>query len=47
MAEARQTADAPRGSAGAPGCGATVLRVAWLAVLLGLGMEAWLVLIVL
>ena len=47
MAEARQTADAPTGSAGAPGFGATVLRVAWLAVLLGLGMEALLVLIVL
>ena len=47
MAEARQTADAPTGSAGAPGFGATVVRVAWLAVLLGLGMEALLVLIVL
>jgi hypothetical protein len=47
MTEVRRTADASTGSAGAPGFGATVLRVAWLAVLLGLGMEALLVLIVL
>jgi len=47
MAEARRTADAPTGRADAPGFGATVLRVAWLAVLLGLGMEALLVLVVL
>ena len=38
--------EGPLGDAG-PGLGATLLRVAWLAVLLGLGMEALLVLIVL
>lgn len=34
-------------AASVPGAGATILRVAWLAVLLGLGMEALLVLVVL
>ena len=48
MAEARRTAGAPTtGSAAVPGFGATVLRVAWMAVFLGLGMEALLVLLVL
>ena len=47
MAQARQTANAPTGPAGAPGLGATLLRVAWLAVLLGLVMEALLVLLAL
>ena len=48
MAQARRTAGAPTtGSAAVPGFGATVLRVAWMAVLLGLGMEALLVLLVL
>src|SRR3712207_350431 len=45
MAEAQRTANAPTGPAGVPGLGATLLRVAWLAVLLGLGMEILLVLV--
>lgn len=45
MAEAQRTANAPTGPAGVPNIGATLLRVAWLAILLGCGMEALLVLL--
>ncbi len=39
MAEAGQTANAPTGPAGVPGPGATLMRVAWLAIILGCAME--------
>jgi len=39
MAEAGQKANAPTGPAGVPGLGATLMRVAWLAIILGCAME--------